>query len=115
LLDHLGDLLRAAHLLAELLLGLSTGHHRHECSIRCHHRKADITILCRLVGIPDDLKLREVRPHRNPRTACRGGIPIDRRPGSRRRSRRTGGVVPDRHRPSAGDNGQVGDDASPLA
>ncbi|MFD9511639.1 hypothetical protein [Streptomyces mirabilis] len=83
LLDHLGDLLRAAHLLAELLLGLSTGHHRHECSVRCHHRKADIKILCRFVGIPDDLKLRGVRPHRNPTTASRGGIPIDRRPGSR--------------------------------
>ncbi|EKX65493.1 hypothetical protein STRIP9103_08138 [Streptomyces ipomoeae 91-03] len=41
LLDHLGDLLLAAQLLATELLavlleGLSTGHHRHECSVQCH-------------------------------------------------------------------------------
>ncbi|GGN73215.1 hypothetical protein GCM10011579_051130 [Streptomyces albiflavescens] len=47
LLDDLCDLLLAAHLLAVLLLavllqGLGTGHHRHECSIRCHHGKANI-------------------------------------------------------------------------
>jgi len=43
LLDHLRDLLlRAADLLTELLQGLGTGHHRHECSIRCLHGKADI-------------------------------------------------------------------------
>ncbi|GAA3769963.1 hypothetical protein GCM10022206_05680 [Streptomyces chiangmaiensis] len=52
LLDDLRDLLlRAAHLRAELLRGLGSGHHRHECSIHgIMGGEADIRIYVGFVG-----------------------------------------------------------------